>query len=62
MGKKRPKNGEGHPWADFLHYRAKCIDWMLSEGKEPEEIARVLSMDTTQVRLIAARPRPKGSR
>lgn len=42
----------GHPWGEFLEARAKCIDWMLNEGKTPDQIARELSMDGDQVLLI----------
>lgn len=55
--------GKGHPWADFLHHRARAIDWLYSgEGDErckadDTAIARTLSMDTVQVYLIRTRDR-----
>jgi len=58
---KRP--GEGHPWADFLHHRARVIDWLYTGESNPMckgsdwQIARVLSMDAEQVRLIRTRER-----
>lgn len=45
--------GQGHPWADFLHHRKVVIHFFFGEGKTPDEIARVLSMDGDQVLLIA---------
>ena len=55
--------GAGHPWADFLHHRARAIDWMYN-GDGPDvhkgsdaSIARALSMDTVQVYLIRTRSR-----
>jgi hypothetical protein len=49
--------GKGSPWSDFLHHRARVIDVFTAEGKSPEEIAWVLSMDPGQVRLIYGRRR-----
>jgi hypothetical protein len=49
--------GKGSPWSDFLHHRARVIDVFIEEGKSPEEIALVLSMDPGQVRLISGRRR-----
>lgn len=52
-----------HPWHNFLMARAAAIDWLYSgEGelacKENDaEIARVLSMDATQVLMIRTRNR-----
>jgi len=43
----------GHPWADFLHHRARALRWLRDEMKKSDEaIARDLSMDPTQVTLI----------
>ena len=53
-----PYPGKGHPWADFLYHRARAIQWLYdgeaSDGCKGNdaEIARILSMDTTQVMLI----------
>jgi hypothetical protein len=41
------------PWAHFLHARKLLIDAMLEEGQRPAAIANTLSMDATQVTLIA---------
>jgi len=54
--------GEGHPWADFLHHRARAIDWLYAEGVEgckgnDARIARTLSMERVQVYLIRTRDR-----
>lgn len=55
--------GAGHPWADFLHHRARVIDWLYSGEADAmfngsdEAIARCLSMDTMQVTLIRTRDR-----
>jgi hypothetical protein len=55
--------GKGHPWSDFLHHRARAIDWLYSgEGNEACKgndgaIAGTLSMDPTQVYLIRTRDR-----
>lgn len=44
---------EGHPWADFLYHRARALRWLRDgEKKTPEQIAKDMSMDATQVRLI----------
>lgn len=40
-----------HPWAVFLAARSGAIDW-LREDHTDAEIARILSMDETQVYLI----------
>ena len=42
------------PWGQFLDARAKCIDWMLSDGKLPDQIAKELSCDAEQILAIAA--------
>lgn len=55
--------GKGHPWADFLHHRARVIDWLYSGEGDPAclgneiHIARTLSMTATQVMLIRTRNR-----
>ena len=55
--------GEGHPWADFLHHRARAIDWLYSgEGAanckgNDIAVAAVLSMEPMQVMLIRMRDR-----
>jgi hypothetical protein len=41
-----------HPWQRFLEARRDVIEWMLSDGHDAAQIARVLSMDPGQVRLI----------
>jgi hypothetical protein len=55
--------GKGHCWADFLHHRARVIDWLYA-GKGADhckgndaKIAKNLSMDTIQVYLIRMRDR-----
>lgn len=40
------------PWAVFLHHRARLIHQWTCEGKSADEIARTLSMDPGQVRMI----------
>lgn len=49
--------GEGIAWADFLHHRARVIDWKHDDGADDVEIAKTLSMDPLQVRLIRMRDR-----
>jgi len=55
--------GEGHPWADYLHHRARAIDWLFSgEGQasckdDDAAVAKVLSMEPQQVMLIRMRDR-----
>lgn len=55
--------GAGHPWSDFLHHRARVIDWLYSGTGDPrckdddEAIAKALSMGKIQVRLIRLRDR-----
>jgi hypothetical protein len=49
--------GQGDAWADFLHHRARVIDEHVAEGRPYEEIAKTLSMDPVQVRLIYGRSR-----
>jgi hypothetical protein len=44
--------GQGHPWADFLHYRMRAIVELWHEDTSPEEIARLMSMDPFQAILI----------
>lgn len=41
-----------NPWAVFLHHRARLIHQWTCEGKSADEIARTLSMDPGQVRMI----------
>lgn len=54
---------KGHPWADFLHHRARVIDWLYSGEGDPvckardDLIAKTLSMESTQVMLIRTRNR-----
>jgi hypothetical protein len=43
-------------WGDFLHIRHLLINEWLNEGKSPEYIAEVLSMDPVQVQLIGRTP------
>jgi hypothetical protein len=58
-------HGKGHPWADFLHHRARAIDWLYSGEGDPIckqndiQIAKTLSMEATQVMLIRTRNRPE---
>lgn len=53
--------GEGSPWMDFLHHRARVLVEFEEDGKSPEESARILSMDPGQVRLILmAQQTPNG--
>jgi len=43
----------GHPWGDFLFYRARVLRWLRDEMKEdPEQTCKTLSMDPGQVYLI----------
>lgn len=54
--------GQGHPWGDFLHYRARAIDWLYSDkdsrcAGNDAYIAKHLSMTATQVILIRIRDR-----
>lgn len=55
--------GQGHPWADFLHHRARAIDWLYAGEGNPYSkgndavIAKTLSMDRSQVYLIRTRDR-----
>jgi hypothetical protein len=49
--------GQGHHWADFLHYRARTIDALHTSGESDEAIAKTLSMDPAQVWLIRTRDR-----
>jgi len=45
--------GNGSPWADFLHHRARAFRWLRDEmGKGPAEIAESMSCDPGQVRLV----------
>jgi hypothetical protein len=69
MNEQLPKDqkitypGQGHPWADFLHHRARAIDWLYAgEGSghckgDDAAIAKTLSMDPVQVTLIRTRDR-----
>lgn len=42
-----------HPWAAFLDARLRALRWLRDEMHEtPEQIARTMSMDPTQVRLL----------
>jgi len=41
-----------HPWAVYLHHRARVLRWLHDQGKTPEQIVSELSMDPMQVRLI----------
>ena len=54
----------GHPWADFLNYRARVIDWLYySKGScmhDDAAIAKTLSMDPIQVMLIRKRDEKPG--
>jgi hypothetical protein len=56
-------DGQGHPWLDFLHYRAIAVDWLYSGNSNERcrgndaEISRVLSMTPEQVKLIRERRR-----
>ena len=57
---------KGHPWADFLHHRARVIDWLYYQFPDgpchhnDAEIARTLSMDTMGVTLIRTRDERPG--
>lgn len=47
--------GQGHPWNDFLHHRARVMRWLRDEfGRAPKQIANQLSMDEQQVALVMA--------
>ena len=43
---------EVHPFMDFLEARKKCVDWFDKQGKSDAWIAKQLSMDEEQVKLI----------
>ncbi len=45
-----------HPWLVFLRARAEVIQLFLTDQYTFAEIAQKLSMDATQVELIAATP------
>lgn len=45
---------KGHPWADFLHHRARVLVMWRDEGRSPEHSAASMAMDPGQVRLILA--------
>ncbi len=45
-----------HPWCVFLRARAEVIQLLLTDQYTFAEIAQKLSMDPTQVQLIAATP------
>jgi hypothetical protein len=54
--------GKGQAWCDFLHHRARVIDWMHAGGvtgqpRDDHQIAMALSMDAVQVNLIRTRDR-----
>jgi len=55
MSDKKPVKPKPLPWEAFLAARADCIDLFAKEGKTDEQIARILSMDATQVYLIRTR-------
>ncbi len=43
----------GHPWGDFLFYRARALRWLRDEMKnDPGKICQTMAMDPGQVRLI----------
>jgi hypothetical protein len=44
--------GEGHPWADYLHFRARLLFAWEAEGKSPQQMAQDLRVDAMQMRLI----------
>ena len=44
--------GSEHPWQAFLTARRAAIKWMHDDGATDEEIAKRLSMDPVQVKLI----------
>lgn len=44
--------GQGHPWADFLHHRARVLAQWRDEGKTLGEMVTAIQMDATQARLI----------
>ncbi len=54
MDKRYP--AEGHPWADFLHYRLRLIHAWADEGKSAGEILESLRMDVGQVVLLMMTP------
>ena len=43
-------------WGDFLHVRHLLINEWLDAGRTPEQVAKTLSMDPGQVRLIGWTP------
>jgi len=45
---------ESHPWADFLHHRARVLLMWEAEGQTPEQSAETMCMDPGQVRMILA--------
>lgn len=56
MAKKKLLVEHGSPWARFLGARAEMIRQMMADGDDAAAIARSLSCDVTQVRLIGATP------
>lgn len=47
-----------HPWARFLAARHQAIHWLVSNGDSFGKIAKTLSMDPVQVRMISEVPLP----
>jgi len=45
--------GQGSPWADFLHHRARALRWLRDEmHRTNTDIADTVRMDPGQVQLI----------
>ena len=49
--------GQGYPWADFLHHRARVLRMWRDEGKSIEEMVADMTMDPGQTRLTLATSR-----
>jgi hypothetical protein len=42
-----------HPWANFLHARRLCLEWLRKEcNYNDAQIADAMKMDEVQVKLI----------
>lgn len=52
--RRRYYPGQGAPWADFLHHRARVLLEWEREGLSPEQMVSRIAMDPGQVRLILA--------
>jgi len=45
--------GGGHPWADFLHHRARALRWLRDVmGETAVQTCRTMQLDPVEVRRI----------